>query len=104
MQQLCSESDDVIARMAISPTDARIPFMITWQRFGKRLVLLAAVAVFPACGTRLAAQEKTWVGETVLQTKPHKDIRFVDRMGDKVVEYAFSGIWPFLVRDEKDGW
>jgi hypothetical protein len=40
----------------------------------------------------------------VFHTKPPKDIKFGDRVGDKEVVYAFSGIWPFLVRDDKDGW
>ncbi len=77
--------------------------MNTWQRFLKRLVLAVAI-VFPACGTRLAAQEKSWVGELVLHTRPPTEIRFVDRQGDKEVDYPFSGIWPFTVRDEKEGW
>lgn len=79
--------------------------MYSWQRFVKTLVLTAAVVVCLApYGVRLAAQEKSWVGETVLNTKPPKEVKFVDRTGDKEVEYPFSGIWPFQVRAEKDGW
>lgn len=78
--------------------------MNPWQRFVQPLVLTAAVVLFPASGGRLAAQEKSWIGESVLHTKPPKDIRFGDRVGDKEVAYPFSGIWPFQVRGEKDGW
>ena len=77
--------------------------MNSWQRFFKPLVLMVAV-VFPAWGGRLAAQEKTWVGENVLNTKPARDIRFGDRIGDKEISYKFTGIWPYTVRAEKDGW
>jgi tetratricopeptide (TPR) repeat protein len=77
--------------------------MNSWQRFFKPLVLMVAV-VFPARGGRLAAQEKSWVGENVLNTKPARDIRFGDRIGDEEIKYQFTGIWPFTVRAEKDGW
>jgi tetratricopeptide (TPR) repeat protein len=79
--------------------------MNTRQRFVKPLVLTAALLIFPdPCGIRLFAQEKSWVGESVLHTRPAKDIRFVDRVDDKEVAYPFSGIWPFLVRDDREGW
>src|ERR1700733_13626371 len=73
------------------------------QRFFKLLVLMVA-AVFPAWGGLLAAQEKAWVGENVLNTKPAREIRFGDRIGDKEIYYKFTGIWPYTVRAEKDGW
>ena len=78
--------------------------MSTWQRFVKALVLTAAVVFPTSYEARLPAQEKSWVGESVLHTKPSKDIKFGDRVGDKQVDYVFSGIWPFTVREEKDGW
>lgn len=79
--------------------------MHIWHRFVKTFVLTVAVVVFPApCDGRLAAQENSWVGESVLHIRPPKDIRFVDRVGDTETEYPFSGIWPFQVRAEKDGW
>src|ERR1043166_6473419 len=76
--------------------------MDSWQRLVKTLVLVVAVIAVPS-KTRLTAQENSWVGEMVLHIKPAKNIRFADRVGDKEVEYPFSGIWPFLVRDEKEG-
>jgi tetratricopeptide (TPR) repeat protein len=79
--------------------------MHAWHRSLQALVLTAALVVFPAAfGGQLAAQEKSWVGASVLHTKPPKDIKFVDRVGNKEVVYPFSGIWPFQVRAEKDGW
>ena len=62
------------------------------------------LVAFLAVTAPLAGQEKSWVGETVLHTKPAGQIRFGDRVGDKETQYPFSGIWPFTVRDEKDGW
>jgi tetratricopeptide (TPR) repeat protein len=38
------------------------------------------------------------------EPKPARDIRFGDRIGDKEIPYKFTGIWPFTVRAEKDGW
>src|SRR5438270_4902771 len=79
--------------------------MKSWQRFVKGLALTAAVLFLSACASPLAAQENSWKGETVLHTKPSKEIRFVDRLGEgEMVLYSFSGIWPFTVREEKDGW
>jgi tetratricopeptide (TPR) repeat protein len=74
------------------------------QRFVKRLALTGVVLFLSACAGPLAAQEKSWKGETVLQTKPAREIRFVDRLGEEQTVYSFSGIWPFTVREEKDGW
>src|SRR5882672_8848082 len=79
--------------------------MNSWQRFVKPLAYFAAVGAFLVLyGRRLAAQEKSWVGETVLHTKTAKDIKFGDRANDKQICYTFSCIWPFVVREEKDGW
>jgi tetratricopeptide (TPR) repeat protein len=62
-------------------------------------------AAFVLGGVHLAnAQDKGWVGENVLHTKPAKDIKFGDRLGDKQIYYTFSGVWPFKVREDKDGW
>src|SRR6185369_12586607 len=78
--------------------------MATRLRLCKALALATVVVLFPALNGPLMAQKKNWVGETVLHTKPPKDIRFVDRVGEKEQKYSFSGIWPFQVRDERDGW
>jgi tetratricopeptide (TPR) repeat protein len=63
-------------------------------------LVLACALVLP--GTA-AAQDKPWVGETVLHVKPHQEIKFADRLGGSPVYYPFSGRWPFTVREEKDG-
>lgn len=55
-------------------------------------------------GAMGAGQEKSWVGESVLPTKPAKEIKFGDRNDDKQVYYSFSGRWPFKVREDKEGW
>jgi tetratricopeptide (TPR) repeat protein len=69
--------------------------MNAWRCFITTLVLITAGAA--------AAQDRSWVGETVLHVKPHKDIKFADRLGESPVYYPFSGRWPFTVREEKDG-
>ena len=68
------------------------------------LVGISMAALLAALGAPVAAQEKNWVGELVLHTKPPAQIKFGDNVGGKQVDYAFTGIWPFVVRDEKDGW
>jgi tetratricopeptide (TPR) repeat protein len=72
------------------------------QRFVDTLVLATAVIV--AAAAPAAAQDRSWVGESVLATKPAKDIKFGDRVDDKPVYFPFSGRWPFKVREEKEGW
>jgi len=76
--------------------------MSTWQR-PVRILVLTVAAFSLASGTRLAAQE-SWVGKSVLHNKPTNQIKFGDRIGDKEISYQFSGIWPFTVRAERDGW
>ncbi len=71
------------------------------RAFAVLIVLTAAVA---GAGPRAAAQQKTWTGEWVLPTKPDKDIKFSDWVGDRQVFFPFRGIMPFLVRDDRDGW
>jgi tetratricopeptide (TPR) repeat protein len=63
-----------------------------------------AFAVVLLAGLTAAAQEKSWIGEQVLHTKPPSQIKFGDRKDGQDVSYSFSGTWPFTVRDEKDGW
>lgn len=71
------------------------------RRLVKSLVVIAVVATYPAHA--VVAQE-SWVGKSVLHNKPTSQVKFGDRIGDKEVTYQFSGIWPFVVRDERDGW
>ena len=69
-----------------------------------RLVLMiAAAALFDGTASR-AADEKSWVGENVLPTKPSKEIKFGDRVNEKQIDYSFAGRWPIKVRGERDGW
>lgn len=78
--------------------------MNAWQRFVKPLVWQdTVIAGLALGGGPLAAQEKSWVGESVLHTKPPNEIKFVNRVAGKEVEYAFSGIWPFDVREDREG-
>lgn len=77
--------------------------MHAWHPCIKGFVLAAMGGLLVLAGAPLAAQETSWIGELVLHTKPPADIRFVDGVGDREVAYAFSGTWPFTVRDEKDG-
>ena len=66
-----------------------------------RIALLVALTV--AVALSAGAQEKSWVGELVQYTKPSASIRFGDRVGDKRVDFPFSGIMPIKVRAERDG-
>lgn len=66
-------------------------------------VLVLGTVIALQCA-QAADQDKPWVGENVLPTKPAKDIKFGDRVGDRQVYFPFSGRWPFKVREEKDGW
>lgn len=74
------------------------------RSYGLRSTMLVLTGACAALGAHSADQAKSWVGETVLHTRPAKDIKFGDRVGDKQVYYPFSGRWPFKVREEKDGW
>lgn len=63
--------------------------------------LLAVAGPLP----RAAAEDKkSWVGESVMHTKPAKQIKFGDRLDDKQVEFAFTGRLPIRVREDRDGW
>src|SRR5205085_10304309 len=74
---------------------------VTVMTLHNRCIAFVTLVIFASVAH---AQDKSWVGEVVLPTKPPKDIKFGDRMGDKEVFYPFSGRWPFKVRDEKEGW
>ena len=68
-------------------------------------MLIALIAFVLSNATASGShQDKVWVGETVLPTKPASEIKFGDRVADKQVYFPFSGRWPFKVREEKDGW
>jgi tetratricopeptide (TPR) repeat protein len=73
------------------------------HRLDNPLGCLLAMALLAICEHRVAADDKSWVGEMVLNTKPGKEIRFWDNVNGKEVEYEFSGIFPFQVREDKDG-
>ena len=66
-----------------------------------RIALLAALSL--AAGLPAGAQEKSWVGEWVMYTKPHKEIQFGDVVDGKQIYFPFSGIMPIKVRDEREG-
>jgi tetratricopeptide (TPR) repeat protein len=88
------------ARMAMVHTWSNKP-MNNRRNLFVVLVLASAMAVG---ATRATSQEKTWVGESVLPTKPPNHIKFGDRVGDTQFYFPFSGRWPFKVRWDKDGW
>ncbi len=70
----------------------------------QRLVLVALTMLGLASLRPASAQDKTWVGENVLPTRPAGEIKFGDRVGDKQEFFPFSGRWPFKVREENGGW
>jgi tetratricopeptide (TPR) repeat protein len=69
-----------------------------------RLVRLMALVCALVAGSRIVADEKSWVGESVMNAKPPKDIEFGDRVNGKQVYFRFSGRFPLTVRDDRDGW
>jgi tetratricopeptide (TPR) repeat protein len=71
----------------------RLPVSLTV--FGFALALLSHVA---------DAGERSWVGESVLFTKPAKEIQFGDWVADKQVSFPFAGRVPIKVRGDRDGW
>ena len=63
--------------------------------------LLAVTGPLP----RAAAEDKkSWTGESVIYTKPAKEIKFGDRLDDKQVYFPFTGRLPIKVREDRDGW
>jgi tetratricopeptide (TPR) repeat protein len=69
------------------------------------VIQLATLLCLASLLTRSAkGQDKSWLGENVLQTRPAGEITFGTRANDKQVNYTFSGRWPFKVREDKDGW
>ncbi|HZV03920.1 MAG TPA: tetratricopeptide repeat protein [Gemmataceae bacterium] len=68
------------------------------------LIVIAVMAPAVAgVGSQIAADEKSWVGESVLYTKRAKDIKFGDRVDGKEVWFLFSGRTPIKVREEREG-
>src|ERR1051326_2853861 len=67
------------------------------------LLMLATGTLLCTTLSCAEAEDKSWVGENVLPTKRAKDIPFSDNVGDKQVNYVFSGQWPIKVRDDRDG-
>jgi tetratricopeptide (TPR) repeat protein len=65
------------------------------------LSLLAVVVVFQ--GTSTAFGQASWVGELVMNTKSHKEIKFGDIVHGKQVYFPFSGNMPIKVRDDREG-
>jgi tetratricopeptide (TPR) repeat protein len=59
------------------------------------LVLAAPASTF--------AQEKSWLGESVLPTKPAKDIKLRVAVGMKEVTFPYSGVMPVKVKDDRGG-
>ena len=67
------------------------------------VVFLALVTIAGAAPTAVAEDKKSWTGESVMHTKPAKEIKFGDRLDDKQVYFPFTGILPIKVRDDRDG-
>ncbi|MCI0683812.1 MAG: tetratricopeptide repeat protein [Gemmataceae bacterium] len=65
------------------------------------VVLAALLAATPYW---TVAGEKSWVSESVVYTKPAKDIKFGDVVDGKQMYFRFSGRMPIKVRDDRDGW
>ncbi len=67
-----------------------------------RLALFVVTAII-GVNSPAGGQDKSWVGESVLPTKPVKDISLVVRADGKVVAFPYSGRWPAAVRDDGEG-
>jgi Flp pilus assembly protein TadD len=66
------------------------------------LLLIAGTWVFQGASTAFA--QAAWIGESVVYTKPSRDVKFGDVVEGKQVYFRFSGIMPIKVRDDRDGW
>jgi tetratricopeptide (TPR) repeat protein len=70
----------------------------------KYRMILTVVALVAVGGTSSrGVQEKSWVGERVMFTKPHNEIQVQDRLDGKIVKFPFSGMVPIKVREQRDG-
>lgn len=58
------------------------------------VVFLALVTIAGAAPTAVAEDKKSWTGESVIHTKPAKEIKFGDRLDNKQVYFPFTGILP----------
>ena len=61
-------------------------------------LLLAEVLVFHGGSTAFA--QESWVGESVIHTKPSNEIEISNLVDGVQVSFTFSGILPIKVRDE----
>jgi tetratricopeptide (TPR) repeat protein len=55
-------------------------------------------------GGSTACAQGSWIGESVLPTKPSKEIRFRAVVQRQQIFFPFSGRWPIKVRDDREGW
>ncbi len=67
------------------------------------LLLNIAASLGIATAARSAAEEKSWKGESIVNTMPAKEIKFGDTRDGKQVYFPFSGQLPIIVRDDRDG-
>jgi tetratricopeptide (TPR) repeat protein len=71
-----------------------------------RRCVLVLVAGTMALGTaaRAADPSGSWVGQSVIYTKPARQIRFMHSLDDRRLSFLFFGRLPITVRDEREGW
>jgi predicted Zn-dependent protease len=69
----------------------------------RRFVMLMVVAGIAGMAGEATAQE-SWVGQSVLYTKPSKEIKFGDVVQGKQVYYPISKIAKMLVQEDREGW
>src|SRR6478672_3094975 len=65
------------------------------------VLVVLALASFAGSLPDASAQDKSWKGESVLYTKPAKDIKFSDAFDGKKASFELSGIIPMQVREER---
>jgi tetratricopeptide (TPR) repeat protein len=69
----------------------------------KNCSLILGVLALLIGALQALAQAASWIGESVINKKPPKEIQFEDMVNGKQVGFPFSGRFPYTVRDDRDG-
>ena len=70
------------------------------MKIHSQVLVLTAMLALAGPGSPLAAQDKSWTGESVLPLKLAKDIKFTECPDGKGAGLVLSGAIPFTVRED----
>jgi tetratricopeptide (TPR) repeat protein len=68
------------------------------------VVTVAITALLTHASARAVGQERSWVSQEILPTKPTKEIKFTDRIDGQLVHFPFAAYLPVFVKEERQGW